>query len=378
MAIENLVFQGGSVKGIAYLGALEALAERDIHLADILRVAGTSAGAITASLLAVGHSVHSLNQCMSDLNFESLLDEKRGNTRPLFFGLTASAAKNTSTSGKASKGSGLVASHPSAASRLSSRISNTFGVYDGEALREFLGRQFYIQTGDADITFEELYEKHQANPQKFKLLWVTGVNLSTGFTEVFSHLHTPKLIIADAVRISLSIPLIFKPHTRYLKDAQGKRILAQPEHVYVDGGLLDNYPINLFDFEGFLDASISFLNKDAFWLPRYNPNTLGFRLLSEANIDYFAGQAAAPSQTIAGMVPYLKALLQALNNKQNSDYHRDQEIRRTISVHHLGIDTLAFNLTEEQKQALIASGREAVGIYFQQDAGIAEVSRFGC
>src|SRR5699024_7257619 len=50
---ENLVFEGGGVKGIAYAGAIAVL-EKNGVLADIRRVAGTSAGAIMACLLALG------------------------------------------------------------------------------------------------------------------------------------------------------------------------------------------------------------------------------------------------------------------------------------------------------------------------------------
>jgi len=51
---QNLVFEGGGVKGIAYGGALQELEERD-GLASVQRLAGTSAGAITATLLAIGY-----------------------------------------------------------------------------------------------------------------------------------------------------------------------------------------------------------------------------------------------------------------------------------------------------------------------------------
>jgi len=52
----NLVFEGGGIKGIAYAGALEVLEKENI-LSDIKRVAGTSAGAITATLLAPSSTV---------------------------------------------------------------------------------------------------------------------------------------------------------------------------------------------------------------------------------------------------------------------------------------------------------------------------------
>ena len=49
---KNLVFEGGGVKGIAYIGAIEALDQAGA-LNQIERVAGTSAGAITAMLMSL-------------------------------------------------------------------------------------------------------------------------------------------------------------------------------------------------------------------------------------------------------------------------------------------------------------------------------------
>lgn len=48
----NLVFEGGGVKGSAYIGAIRALNEEGI-LPEIQRFGGTSAGAITALLLGL-------------------------------------------------------------------------------------------------------------------------------------------------------------------------------------------------------------------------------------------------------------------------------------------------------------------------------------
>ena len=57
----NMVFEGGGVKGIAYAGAIAVLEDKEI-LPDIRRVAGTSAGAITAALLALGASSQSVRK----------------------------------------------------------------------------------------------------------------------------------------------------------------------------------------------------------------------------------------------------------------------------------------------------------------------------
>ena len=61
---KNLVFEGGGVKGIAYGGALDALNAMNA-LQGIERVAGTSAGAITATLLALGYTSSEVSDIIS-------------------------------------------------------------------------------------------------------------------------------------------------------------------------------------------------------------------------------------------------------------------------------------------------------------------------
>jgi NTE family protein len=60
----DLVFEGGGVRGVAFIGALEAFS-RNGH--TVGRVMGTSVGGLTAALLATGHDVQSI----SDLNFDA-------------------------------------------------------------------------------------------------------------------------------------------------------------------------------------------------------------------------------------------------------------------------------------------------------------------
>ena len=51
--IENLVFKGGGVLGIAYAGAIEALEKQEI-LSQVKQ--RTSAGAVAAALISLGYS----------------------------------------------------------------------------------------------------------------------------------------------------------------------------------------------------------------------------------------------------------------------------------------------------------------------------------
>src|SRR3954453_6352371 len=70
----DLVFEGGGVKGIAFGGALAALDDAGY---EIKRVAGTSAGAITAALVAAGYTAQELDALLQKIPFEDFKDEGR-------------------------------------------------------------------------------------------------------------------------------------------------------------------------------------------------------------------------------------------------------------------------------------------------------------
>lgn len=76
----NLVFEGGGVKGIAYVGALGELESRGL-LDDVERVAGTSAGSIVATLLALDYSVSEMWEILWSLDFRDFLDDSTGMVR---------------------------------------------------------------------------------------------------------------------------------------------------------------------------------------------------------------------------------------------------------------------------------------------------------
>ena len=73
----NLVFEGGGVKGIAYVGAMKVLEEKNI-LPKIQRVGGTSAGAINAALVALGFTNAEQRDILWKLDFKNFLDDSWG------------------------------------------------------------------------------------------------------------------------------------------------------------------------------------------------------------------------------------------------------------------------------------------------------------
>ena len=71
----DLVFEGGGVKGIGLAGAVETLEQ---HGYKPQNVAGTSAGAISASLLAAGYSAEELKEIIIGLDYRQFQDKALG------------------------------------------------------------------------------------------------------------------------------------------------------------------------------------------------------------------------------------------------------------------------------------------------------------
>ncbi len=194
---KNLVFEGGGVKGIAYIGAMQVLQEKGI-LPAIQRVGGTSAGAINATLFALGYTIPEQRNILKKLDFNNFMDDSWGLIRD------------------------------------TNRLINEFGWYKGDFFHEWISSLIKKKLKNPSATFRDLNEAGKPD------LYVYGTNLSTRFGEVFSFKHTPTTRIADAVRISMSIPLFFAAFRNIRND------------VYVDGGVLNNYPIKLFDRENYI------------------------------------------------------------------------------------------------------------------------------
>jgi NTE family protein len=328
---KNLVFEGGGVKGIAYVGAIKVLEEKGI-LPNIERVGGTSAGAINAVLVGLGYTSAQTMNIMNKLDFKKFMDDDFGVLRDV------------------------------------DRLLNEFGWHKGAFFRKWISKLIKKRTGNPDATFAEVQQQKKA--KGFRDMYFIGANISTHFAEVFSHEHTPRMCIADAVRISMSIPLFFASHRSPRGD------------VYVDGGLLDNYPVKLFDRKKYLaqeDLSdhgqeTKYYKKHNKLLKRkgldispylYNKETLGFRLDSEKEIAVFRDQAEPAHAEITGFLSYSLNLIKTIMDNQSNTHLHSDDWQRTIYVDTLGVKTTDFSLTDAKKKALVESGRNGTETYFK-------------
>ena len=327
----NFIFEGGGVKGIAYVGAMEELEKRNI-LGSIIRVGGTSAGAINATLVALGYSNNETREILQDLDFNNFMDDSWGVVRD------------------------------------TDRLIQEFGWYKGDFFRNWIGQIIRAKTDNSESTFADL----EAMKQKkgFRSPYFMGTNLSTRFSEIFSFEHTPRLCVADAVRRSMSIPLFFAAR----RSSRGD--------VYVDGGVLDNYPIKLFDRKKYLldrnpgesysePAYYAKINAELKNLDRpvseyvYNKETLGFRLDTKEEISVFRDHSAPPSHKIDNFFDYAWALVDTLMDAQQSMHLHGDDWARTIYIDTLGVKTTQFDLPDEKKDQLVQSGRDGVRKYFE-------------
>jgi len=306
---KNLVFEGGGVKGIAYGGALEILAQKGI-LANIERVAGTSAGAITAGLLAVGYTDQEIKGILVKTSFNTFKDSP--------FGWWIGDALS---------------------------IKNQYGLYEGKAFQNWFEGLVAANTGNKAITFGQLADKAKTSGgRKYRLLYVFGTDLNKGTSVAFNAEKTPEMSIADAVRISMSIPLFF--------------IAVQKVNTtYVDGGVYYNYPINIFDKDEYIVPedlkSVIPIPSDSDGV--YNKETLGLRVDKS-----MVGHA----QMVSNLGDYLSVMLGGVLDNLNKIHLEKQDWHRTVYIDTFGVSATDFSLDQQTIQKLIRSGMDCTAKYF--------------
>ncbi len=314
----NLVFEGGGVKGIAYAGAIQALEEAKI-LPGITRVAGTSAGAITAVLLGLGAGSQDIARIVGGTDFKQFMD------------------------------SGLLPANIW-------RLVNDYGWYKGDAFADWMRGIIQKYTGDPELTFIGLRALTKQPNSSFRELWMVGTDLSKQQPMVFSADDTPGVPIWQATRTSMSIPLFFQA-------------VMQDGDVRVDGGVTWNYPIDLFDDKKYLTDPKAGLKPD---LPTvydknqvYNKETLGFRV---DTLDEIAAEKASwklPPAKIDNIIDYITALIGFMTDMANKAHLTERDWHRTVIIDAGGVGATDFSLSQQQINMLKANGLKGARDYLK-------------
>ena len=302
----DAVFEGGGVKGIGLVGAIAEI-ERAGY--EFVNLAGTSAGAIAAGLLAVGYRAAEIKTKLEELDYRDFQDE------------------------------GLLDKLGLPGKALS--LGFELGIYEGQYFHDWfeglLQARGKTKFGDLvtewsnDVRYRYKLQVIAADVTDQRMLVLPRDLESFG-------LDPDEFPIARAVRMSMSIPLFFEPVR--LKDKNDR------VHIIVDGGLLSNYPVWLLD-----DGTSS---------PPWP--TFGFKLVERAERTL----GTADWKPIKGPVEFLKAVLGTLTgahdrfhiSESHGDYQRTIGIPTTVNVggRNKEIKATDFDLTKEESRLLYENG----------------------
>jgi NTE family protein len=236
----------------------------------------------------------------------------------------------------------------------------------GDYFRKWIDDLIKEKTGKSNTTFKQMQEL-AGRKEGFRELHLMVTNLSTGFSEVMSAETSPDDCIADAVRFSMSIPFFFA----------AKR--SKRGDVYTDGGVLDNYPVKIFDRSKYLDTKTGGVVTDYYKAENkrfikehpegspyiYNKETLGFRLDSKEEIALFRDRSEPVHHKIDKFSDYLFAVICSYINSQDNQHLHSDDWQRTIYIDTLGVGFADFSIKKETKDALVKSGRKGVREYFK-------------
>lgn len=298
----DLVLEGGGVKGIALVGAVHELSAAGYRFP---RVAGSSAGAIVGALLAAlqraGEPVQRLVEVMRALDYRAFRDQ------PLL----------TRLAGPVGDVAELLAED---------------GLYEGDRLRQWLASSLAalgVRTfGDLRLGDDPGGDLPPA--RRYRLV-VTASDLSRRRLvrlpwDYPDYDRDPdEAPVADAVRASAAIPLFFQP-------------VRLAGSTLVDGGLLSNYPIDVFD-------------RTDRRAPRWP--TFGVRLSARPG-------PRPVTRPVEGPVSVALATVETLLTA-NDAAHVDQPCvqARTVFVDTSGVSAVDFDLSVETRERLYAAGRGA-------------------
>jgi NTE family protein len=337
------VFEGGGVKGIAFAGAIAA-AERDAGVQEWVNLAGTSAGSIVAALLVAGYDATGIQNLLADAKYARFADTGPG-------GVWVSGLFNA--------------------------VARLRGAAPGRYFLEWMGEQLAAsplakELGKSELTFDDVRRRDlpprdevpditdvQYERAKYRL-HVIGSDITTGRMIILPDdlpdyedengkpFDKDSFPLVEAVRMSMSYPFLFTPVVLH---RQGR-----PVYV-VDGGLLSNFPIWLFDG------------------PHPKRPTWGFRLHGGSSVEEGLPYRKIPRPLWA--VPLLKAMFSAATEAWDRQQLSRVTSARTVSVPTHQISTTDFGLTRAEADSLYAWGVNAAHDFFTAPDQQAYLNSFG-
>jgi NTE family protein len=301
----NAVFEGGGVKGISLAGAVRAA---ELNHVRFNQVAGTSSGSIVAAMIATGYSAEEMKEIIQSTPFKSFMQRA-----PIF---------NVNLIGPAI------------------RLFWRKGLYSGNALEQWvqglLAAKGVRVFGDLPKGKVRIIASDITNG---KLLVLPDDIADYG-------IDPNRFSVARAIRMSTSSPYFFDPvilrqPLKPLRAGEKPRDRAKVSFI-VDGGLLSNFPLWLFDKEQDEKNAIP---------------VIGFQMVGKTDLK---------RHRITGPITMFQAMFETMLSAHDERYIDEQKWVRTIRIPTLGIGTTQFDLKPEQSMQLYEAGMAAGHKFFSQ------------
>jgi len=308
----DLVFEGGGVKGIGLAGAFELLEERGYHPQN---VAGTSAGAINAALVAAGYTSQELREIVFSLDYRKFEDRRWYVKGHVGLGLN---------------------------------VLREQGLYRGDEFYRWIKERLDakkihtfadLTTDDEDPRWSSKLQVIVSDVTARRLLILPRDSKQIG-------IEPGELEVALAVRMSMSIPIFFEPVRVQNKE-------TNHEHLLVDGGMLSNFPIWLFDC-------------DTGELPGWP--TFGLLLVEPSPKHPITERLPKPTRGprgTRGLVDLTSAMVHTMLEAHDRMYLEQETFARTVPIPTLGVGTTEFDLPKARAEALYQSGRDAAAKFLK-------------
>ncbi|WBW98986.1 patatin-like phospholipase family protein [Oceanirhabdus sp. W0125-5] len=307
--IADAVFEGGGAKGIGFLGALKVMEEKGYTWRNI---AGNSAGAIVASLVAVGYTADELKEVFNENNCKKMIEEN------------FQAKWMLSKAGKLIFKKGIF------------KVSNMEDFINElllAKLKSKLGNRKKVKFRDLIIPDEE---GNLLNNPKYKRkykLHIIAADITRGKMLILPEdiqeygIDPDDLDVSMAVRMSISLPFFIQPVIMYNK-------ISKENCFIVDGGVLSNFPVWLFDVNG---------------EPRYP--TIGFKL--------GGSEEKIRKHKITNIINFGKSILETMLEAQDDIHISEMNYLRTIKINTSTIKTTDLDITQEKIDVLCESGEKS-------------------
>jgi NTE family protein len=360
----DLVFEGGGAKGMVFTGALREFEKRG-HTFD--RLMGTSAGAIMATFLAAGYDSKEMIKALSER-----VDGKPAFTQ--FMGVPESFEESV-ISGSATRewleNTDIPIVPPGMEGQIDDWIVNTLlesalyrhifsfvergGWYSADAFLEWLRKKLDDGTYKGEprrfsrMTLQEFYEKTGTD------LTLLAADIMGNRLRVLNHRTTPDLPLVWGVRMSMSVPLLWQ-EVIWDPEWGAYRGINIDGNAIVDGGLLSNFPIELF------------ITEDPMWLKIMGPkkeNALIGMLIDETiTVPGIESDPDKQGGSFGGLrtVSRLKGLVDTVTQARDKGVitEYNQFVVRLPAKHY---GTTEFDMPDWKREALVKAGEATMKAY---------------